>query len=124
MNIGVIEGLFGISGNSFGLLGGYLYKFYGFHVPFYTTTCLYMVSFCYVLFVIRDRIPRENGESRGLLELFSIGHIRDNIRMLRRKRVGHTRRHIYVVLFSLLLFSVCDSGMAAIYASYSNDLQI
>ncbi|OQV14349.1 putative Proton-coupled folate transporter [Hypsibius exemplaris] len=110
MNIAVIDGLMILVGNVAGLLGGFLFKLYGFQVPIYVQTSMHGLSFLYVLVVIRDRISRPKGESRSCAELFSFSHLRDNLQMLRTQRLGSTRTHIYLVLFSLFLFSICDSG--------------
>lgn len=110
MNIAIIDGIQILFSNLGGLMGGYLVQHYGFQLPYYIVTGLFGTCFVYIIVVIRDRIPRGKGDSKGYCQLLSVSHLRENFETLRKARPGETRLHIYILLFCLLIYSICTLG--------------
>ncbi|XP_055341854.1 uncharacterized protein LOC129590578 [Paramacrobiotus metropolitanus] len=112
MNIALLDGSYSLFTNSAILIGGVLFKYYGVTLPLYICAGVYLATIVYVWAVIRDvKInSTSSGQTLGICSLFSVQNLKDNFQMMRRKRLGGTRLHIWLVFLSLAIYGICDSG--------------
>ncbi|XP_055346037.1 solute carrier family 46 member 3-like [Paramacrobiotus metropolitanus] len=115
IDIAVFDGILNLASNIGSIVGGVLYGQYGFPYPMILYSGLLTLIIVYMGIAVSDRrvLVREFNR-HSFARLFTTKNVKENYEMLTKERIGRTKRHIWLLLFSAVIGLICAVGTGAI----------
>ncbi|XP_055350155.1 proton-coupled folate transporter-like [Paramacrobiotus metropolitanus] len=98
-------------------IGGQLMRF-GESVPFYLAISLHVCSFLYVFFVIHEKRTFRNIKECKMSDVITFERVKDNWRTLSKRRPGHNRLFLLLIIGCIIISAICVIGDMSITQLY------